>query len=88
MNAAVYCRVSTDEQKENTSLDGQEAACKRYAELGGMDVYQVYRDDYTGSRIDRPELQGMLADMRAGCFQAVIVNEVSRWGRDERVYLN
>ncbi len=88
MKCAIYCRVSTDEQADNTSLGSQEQACRNYAENRGLEVYQVYRDDYTGSRIDRPELQNMLTAMRAGEFGAVVVNEISRWGRDERVLLD
>lgn len=36
--AVIYVRVSSDEQVENTSLETQETACRRWCEQGGYEV--------------------------------------------------
>src|SRR3712207_1616173 len=55
--AAVYVRVSTDKQEDNTSLDTQEAACRAYAAEHGYTVVGVWREVYSGARLhERPQL--------------------------------
>jgi site-specific DNA recombinase len=58
MNAAVYVRVSTDQQAEKGySIDTQLEACRKYAlELGATDIEEFIDDGYSGEFIDRPEL--------------------------------
>ena len=41
--AAIYLRVSTDEQRE--SLDAQERGARQWCERGGHCVVAVYRDE-------------------------------------------
>jgi hypothetical protein len=45
MNAVIYCRVSSKEQIEGTSLESQEAACRDYARSKGacrtIQAYEV-----------------------------------------------
>ncbi len=52
-----------------------------------MEVVAEYQDDFTGSRIDRPQLQALLNQAQSRVIDAVIVYESSRWGRDVRVLL-
>jgi hypothetical protein len=66
MRAAVYVRVSTQEQaREGISLAAQEEACRRMAvEAGAMEV-TVYSDEgYTGSNMRRPALQQVTRGLR------------------------
>ena len=49
MRAAIYCRVSTREQAEGTSLDTQEQACIDRAGTLGYEVIDVVREDHTGT---------------------------------------
>ena len=58
MKAAIYCRVSTqDQQDQGSSLDSQREACLKKAEEF---VYQVpekmFTETYPGLSLDRPEL--------------------------------
>jgi DNA invertase Pin-like site-specific DNA recombinase len=42
MNAVIYCRVSSKEQIDGTSLESQEVACRDYARSKGMSVLRVF----------------------------------------------
>src|SRR5262245_7550031 len=53
---AIYCRVSRDEQADNWSLPTQEAACRKYAEERAYEIIGVWKEDFTGMVIDRPEM--------------------------------
>ncbi len=43
----IYCRVSTDPQEDNTSLDEQEAAGRAYCQEHGYIVGMVHRETGT-----------------------------------------
>ena len=57
----LYCRVSSDEQAENTSLDFQEDSLRRYCARNEYEVVAVYREDYSAKHYDlkRPEMRRM-----------------------------
>ena len=65
MRAAVYLRVSTDEQAQSgVSLAMQEAECRQRAAALGATSIQIYRDEgISGTRWERPGLQALLADL-------------------------
>lgn len=84
--AAIYCRVSTNTQEDGTSLDTQEAACRRYAAERGYAVTNplVYREVYTGSELwERPQLAAMREAVRRGEVAAVIAYAVDRLSREQ-----
>lgn len=60
--AALYCRVSTDDQaKEGFSLSAQRERLKSYCVAKGWKVSKVYVDDgYSGRSTDRPAYQKMM----------------------------
>jgi len=43
----LYCRVSTDPQEDNTSLDEQEAAGREYCRANGLIISQVHRETFS-----------------------------------------
>ena len=62
MNAVIYCRVSSKEQVEGTSLESQELACRDFARRNSLDVLQVFVDRGESAKFaDRPQLLEMLA---------------------------
>lgn len=83
LRTAVYVRVSTDEQaKSGHSLEAQEAECRRFAELQGWRIVDVYRDDgYSGGKENRPHLNRLVADIRAGLIDRVLVWKIDRLSR-------
>ena len=49
--AAIYVRVSTDEQADKGySLPSQIEACRRFAEYKGFENALVYQDDISGAK--------------------------------------
>ena len=55
-NAIIYCRVSSDEQAKGGSLKYQETALRRHCESNGINVVEVFREDYSAKTFDRPEM--------------------------------
>jgi site-specific DNA recombinase len=88
IKAAVYCRVSTeDQEKEGTSLGSQLAACLEKATELGYEVPDelVYKETYSGLAIDRPLFGTLREKVKAGIVDAVIVfspDRLSRVGED------
>ncbi|MDB5310158.1 MAG: ccrB [Gemmataceae bacterium] len=85
--ALIYCRVSSERQvKEGHGLDGQEHNCRRYAELKGYDVVDVFRDEgVSGGIIDREGMEQML-DFLDGRDRSeeyvVLIDDIKRLARD------
>ena len=81
---AIYCRYSTELQDE-TSIEDQERICRNLAtRMGWPEPITVYADAAISgaSRHNRPEYQRMMADMRAGKFDGLIIENLSRLTRD------
>lgn len=76
--AAAYVRVSSEEQSDGWSLDGQEQQIRDYAARNGYAIVQVYRDEVSGSKDKRPGFERMMLDAHAGLFTAIIVLHTSR----------
>lgn len=81
--AAQYLRVSTDHQQY--SLENQAETIQVYATSKGFEIVQTYSDARrSGVRLkDRPAITRLLNDVISGAaiFRAVLVYDVSRWGR-------
>ena len=58
-NVILYCRVSSDEQKTNTSLDFQEKKLRQNCDKNGYNVIACYHEDFSGKHHDfvRPEMK-------------------------------
>ncbi|QOY37086.1 recombinase family protein [Anaerobacillus isosaccharinicus] len=83
MKAALYIRVSTQEQVENYSIETQKERLEAFCKSKGWDVYDVYIDGgFSGSTIDRPALQSMLNDLKN--IDAVAVYKLDRLSRSQR----
>ena len=74
MKAAVYLRVSTQQQagEDRTSLDEQRLACLTYAIQHDLDVVEEYRETVSAKTSARPEFQAMLSAARLGKFGAIV----------------
>src|SRR5689334_5646587 len=70
LRAAIYLRVSSEEQVAGYSLDAQERAARAYCAELGWPIVGEYRDEGKSARTDdlskRPEFARMLADVEAG----------------------
>jgi putative DNA-invertase from lambdoid prophage Rac len=75
--AAIYCRVSTADQ----SCARQERDLTAFAARAGYEVVGVYKETGSGVRLDRAARQRVMALAQAREIDAVLVTELSRWGR-------
>lgn len=85
MKATAYLRVSTEGQvgKDKYGLPAQRKAIEGYAKAQGIEIVSWYEDDgISGSTVDRPSLQQLMADAKEGAFNAVIVAKMDRIARD------
>jgi site-specific DNA recombinase len=85
--AAIYARVSTTAQDtpEKTSLDTQEAGCKRWAVENDwlVDDRFTYRDRHSGEELwERPELTKLREAARARSFGVLVCLSIDRLSRD------
>ena len=75
--AALYCRVSTADQ----SCERQERDLAAFAERAGYEVIGTYKETASGVRADRAERRKVMALAQRREINAVLVTELSRWGR-------
>ena len=84
METAVYCRVSTDEQAlEGYSIRGQVEKLKSYVSAKSWAVYDVYLDEGISGKnmTERPAINRMIDDIKAGHVQNVLVFKLDRLTR-------
>lgn len=83
--AALYLRVSTEEQVSNLSLDTQEAECRAYCERRGWRITHVFREEGASAKtLDRPEIQRLLATVGKAKprIEHVVILRVDRLSRN------
>ncbi len=83
LRVALYARVSTDMQaEEGHSLAAQLTEMRELAQQRGWQITAEFVDPgYTGSDMERPGLQALLAAVKAGECDIVLVHELSRLSR-------
>lgn len=86
-NAAVYARVSSEEQVQGYSIQAQLRACREWAEKHGYRVSEEYLDEgYSASRNleKRESFKEMLSNAasKGQPFDAIIVHKLDRFSRD------
>ena len=81
----LYFRLSQEDERagESLSIDNQRQILRKYAEDHGFEIYGEYIDDgVSGTTFDRPEVQRLLDDAKAGVINTIIVKDLSRFGRN------
>ena len=82
--AAIYVRVSTNQQE----TEMQKAELKEYCDNRGWN-HTLYPDEgKSGARIDRPELNRMLADMRKRKIDVIVIWAFDRLARSLKQLLS
>src|SRR5438552_4315144 len=80
----IYCRVSTDPQEDNSSLDEQEAAGRAYCAEHGYVVGMVHREVFSGYQYrEREKLELMRERYRDGKIQGVVIRTLDRLSRSQ-----
>lgn len=83
--AGLYLRLSHDDERagESLSIENQRAILHRYAEENSFRIYDEYIDDgISGTSFNRPGVQRLLDDAKAGIIDTIVVKDLSRFGRN------
>jgi site-specific DNA recombinase len=83
---ALYARVSTEDQADRNTIEGQKAFLVPYAAQKGWTVVDTYFDEGVRGGLplaERPEGQRLLADAQAKRFARVLFYRVDRFGRNQ-----
>lgn len=85
MRAAIYARVSTEEQAQ--SVEVQESDARRFAVARGWHVVEVYRDEGVSGAdfVTRPAFLRMMRDLAGESrpWDVLVVRDLDRIGRDQ-----
>jgi site-specific DNA recombinase len=82
--AAIYARVSSDQQKEKHTIQSQTAALIQYAKTHGYAVplsWQFQDEGYSGATLSRPGLEAIRDLAAAGQIAAILVYSPDRLSR-------
>lgn len=88
LRCAIYTRVSTNSglEQDFNSLDAQREASEAYIKSQAHEGWHLIRTAYddggfSGGTLERPALQQLLADVRAGLIDIILVYKVDRLTR-------
>ncbi|MBI3553248.1 MAG: recombinase family protein [Elusimicrobia bacterium] len=87
VRAAIYTRISNEEKarSESNSLEAQREICEHYIEVQqekGWKFSSLYEDPgYSGKDMNRPAMQRLIADARAGKIDAIVTYKLDRLSR-------
>ena len=82
--AVIYARVSTADQ----SCERQINELTAFADRGGFEVIDVFKDTVSGTKTNRLARNRIIELAQARKIDAVLVTELSRWGRSTQDLLD
>ena len=82
--AAIYARVSTSDQ----SCDRQIAELTAFAQRGDYDVVSIFKETASGTSANRSARNRLIDLAQARKVDAILVTELSRWGRSTQDLLD
>ena len=82
--AAIYARVSTSDQ----CCERQIVDLTAFADRAGYEIVGTFAETDSGAKLDRAQRQRVMALAQARQIDAVLVTELSRWGRSTVDLLN
>ncbi len=91
MNGVIYCRVSSKEQTEGTSLESQEVACREYAQSKNIKIERTFIERGESAKFaDRTALLELIEFVRIakGKIQVLLVWKVDRFARNVGDHFN
>jgi site-specific DNA recombinase len=85
VRVATYTRISTDEDRQPNSLEAQRVRLESFvSSQPEWGIQRRYKEQFTGTVVDRPELTRMLRDAKRGRFDVLLVYRVDRLARSIR----
>jgi site-specific DNA recombinase len=80
--AALYTRISTDEEHQPWSLPAQRERLRAYCKAQDWTIVETYSDQASGATLKRPGIQRAVADARLGGFDLLLSVRVDRLSRN------
>ncbi len=89
MRAAIYIRVSSINESQDTSIENQEAMLRKEVESRNWTLSEenIYIERETGTSFSRNEMERLLEDAKLKKFDVVLTKSISRFGRNQRELL-
>lgn len=81
MKVAIYARVSTERDTQETSLVRQVEELKRFAASQKWEVVKIIQEKASGFHIERPGLLELFDNMSEGTIEALLIQDETRIGR-------
>ncbi len=83
MRVVIYCRVSSDGQEDNTSLDSQLGDCGAWCAAKGHVIVKAVRETISGTTMPsvRPGLKSAMEALQAGEADAILAWKRNRFAR-------
>lgn len=84
-SCAIYCRYSSESQRDSMSIEAQKRSCLEYAAKNGFTVHKTYVDEArSGTSDDRAAFQEMITDATGpdSLFQTLIIHKLDRFARN------
>lgn len=82
---ACYCRVSTENQIENYSIDEQRERLEAFCKAKGWSKPVMFIDPgFSGGTLERPALRSLLGEVERGRFGTVVVYKLDRLSRSQK----
>ena len=79
---AAYCRVSTDRQKEEQTIEVQRTFIREWQDKNDATIVEWYLDDgWSGDTLERPDLDRLRDDVSKGLWDAVVFIDRDRLAR-------
>lgn len=85
IRAGIYVRLSRDDERfgESMSIENQRLMLTDLCRTQGWHIVDPYADDgYSGLSFQRPEMQRLIEDAKAGRINTIVVKDLSRFGRN------
>ena len=83
--AGLYIRVSTEEQVDNYSIPEQKRRLEAYCQSHDWAVAEEYIDGgFSGAKLDRPAMQKLITDTKAGNLDVVVSLKLDRLSRSQK----
>jgi predicted site-specific integrase-resolvase len=81
LKAAIYGRVSSDEQRERQTIQTQVELADEYCQSHGLAIYDHYLDDGVSGTVpfaERPAGSRLVEDARNNAFETVVIKQTDR----------
>ena len=81
----IYVRLSNEDARagESVSIENQKLMLTKHVKEMGWELKEVYVDDgFSGTNQNRPAFQRMMADVKQGFINIILIKDLSRLGRN------